>query len=243
MRPVAVRAVALCGVLVVLCVAAVTVDLPDVSQLRTWITSLGPLAPLVFVAGYALVVPAPVPKSVLTTVAGVAFGLRLGIPLVVAGATLGAVLAFGIARVLGRDAVDRLARGHLDRVDAAIVRHGILAALVIRFVPILPFTLLNYACGVTAMRLRHYVLGTALGLVPGTSAVVALGSSGAQLSLWVPVLTSVGLGLLSLGVGAVWHHRSTAAARGAVTPGTAGEAAGETGSVVAVEPTARPSIP
>jgi uncharacterized membrane protein YdjX (TVP38/TMEM64 family) len=208
MRPVVVRAAALLAALGVLAVAALTVDLPDVEVLRAWIASLGPVAPLAFVAGYALVVPAPIPKSVLTTVAGVAFGLSLGIPLVVAGATLGAVLAFGIARLLGRDAVDRMARGHLDRVDDVIVRHGVVAALVVRFVPILPFTLLNYACGVTAMRLRHYVLGTALGLVPGTSAMVALGSSGAHLSLWVPALTSVGFGLFSLVLGAIWHHRS-----------------------------------
>jgi uncharacterized membrane protein YdjX (TVP38/TMEM64 family) len=89
-----------------------------------------------------------------------------------------------------------------------ILRHGVLAALVVRFVPVLPFTLLNYACGVTAMRLRHYVLGTAIGLLPGTSAVVALGSRGAQLSLWVPALASVGLGLASLAAGLIWHHRS-----------------------------------
>lgn len=207
MRAVAVRVGLLVVVLAVLVVAAVTVELPDVAVLRDWIISLGPLAPVVFVAGYALVVPAPIPKSVLSTVAGVAFGIPLGASLVVAGATAGAVLAFLIARILGRDAVEAMARGRLDRVDDVIERHGVLAAVVVRFVPVLPFTLLNYACGVTSMRLTHYALGTAVGVVPGTIAIVALGSAGAQVSLWVPAVASVSLGLLSLMGGLVWQHR------------------------------------
>ena len=202
------RATLLLAVLVALVVAALTVDLPDVAVLREWILSLGVLAPLVFVAGYALVVPFPVPKSVLNAVAGVAFGVGLGLPLVVAGATAGAVLAFGIARVLGRDVVDRMAGGRLDQVDAVIERHGVLAALLVRFVPVLPFTLLNYACGVTTMRLRHYVTGTAVGLIPGTSVMIVLSSSGARISLWVPAIMSVSLGTLSLGGGLAWHHRA-----------------------------------
>jgi uncharacterized membrane protein YdjX (TVP38/TMEM64 family) len=208
MSSLAARSALLLAVLVGLVIAALTVDVPDVTVVRGWILSFGVLAPVAFVTTYALVVLTPVPKSVLTAVGGVAFGTSLGIPLVIAGATAGAVLAFGLARLLGRDAVERMARGRLDRVDATVDRHGVLAALVIRLVPVLPFTVLNYACGVTAMRLRHYVIGTAVGLVPGTSAMVVLGSSGARISLWVPAITSVTLGLVSLGIGLVWHHRS-----------------------------------
>jgi uncharacterized membrane protein YdjX (TVP38/TMEM64 family) len=202
-----VRAGLLVAVLVALVAVAVTVELPDVAALRAWILAVGPLAPLTFVVGYALIVPLPVPKSVLTTLAGVAFGVRLGIPLAVAGATAGATLAFGIARVVGRDAVNRLARGHLDRVDAVVERRGMLAALIVRVVPILPFTVLNYACGVTAMRLRHYVLGTALGVIPGLSVMVTLASTGARISLWVPLLVTATMALLSLGGGLLWQIR------------------------------------
>ena len=132
------RACLLLALVGALVVAAFTVDLPDVSVLRAWILALGPLAPVVFVIGYAAIVPFPIPKSVLTTVAAVAFGAWPGIPLVIAGATGGAVLAFGIARVLGRDAVSRFAGDWLDRVDEVVERHGVLAALTVRFVPVLP---------------------------------------------------------------------------------------------------------
>jgi uncharacterized membrane protein YdjX (TVP38/TMEM64 family) len=206
------RSTVLIGVLAVLAVAALvvvalTVDLPDVSVLRTWIMSVGPLAPLAFVAGYAVIVPTPIPKGVLTAAGGVAFGIAAGIPLVLLGATTGAALSFGISRLLGRDAVDHLAHGRLERVDALIERHGVTAALVVRLVPVLPFTVLNYACGVTAMRLRHYLVGTASGLAPSISVVVVLASSGARISLWVPVLISVTLASVSLGGGALWHSR------------------------------------
>lgn len=198
----------LVAVLVALVMVALAVDLPDVSILRAWILALGPLAPLAFVVGYAAVVPFPVPKSVLTVLAGVAFGTWPGIPLVITGATAGAVLSFGIARCLGRDAMNLLAAGRLDRVDAAIERHGMLAALTIRLIPVLPFTVLNYACGVTAMRLRHYILGTALGLIPSITVMVILASTGARISLWVPLLATASLALVSVGGGLLWqsHH-------------------------------------
>ena len=192
------------GILVVLlaglAAAATLVDVPDLQTVRAWIAGLGPGAPVLFTLGYALVVPAPLPKSVLSTAAGLAFGIPLGVVVVVVGGTAGAVLAFGLGRRLGRDAVARLARGRLDRVDAALERHGTAAALAVRLVPVLPFTVLNYACGVTAMRLRHYTVGTAIGIVPGSAALVVLGSLGARLSLWVPVLISLGLAAVTLAV-------------------------------------------
>ncbi|MDQ1286778.1 MAG: hypothetical protein QG622_343 [Actinomycetota bacterium] len=206
MRPPAPRTALLVGLLLALGVAALTVDVPDVGVVRDQITAAGPLAPILFVAAYAVVVPAPFPKSVLSAAAGVAFGLPLGAALVLAGATTGAALAFGLARALGRDAVNRMAAGRLDRVDDVIERHGVLAALVIRFIPVMPFTVLNYACGVTVMRLRHFVAGTLVGIAPGTTVHVALGSMGAQVSLWVPVGVSVGLGLVSLLIGLNWEH-------------------------------------
>lgn len=206
MRPLVLRGALLVGLLFALGGAALVIDLPDVDVVRDWIESTGPAAPIVFVAAYTLVVPSPIPKSVLSTAAGIAFGLPLGAALVVTGATAGAILAFCIARALGRDVVETMARGQLHRVDQIVERHGIRAALAIRFIPVLPFTLLNYACGVTAMRLPHYALGTALGIAPGSTVLVALGSAGAVVSLWVPVTVSVLAGLASLLTGLTWKH-------------------------------------
>lgn len=206
-RLLAVRLVLLLVLLVALGAAALTIDLPDVEVLRARVLAVGWPAPAVFVLGYALVVPLPLPKSVLNAVAGVTFGLAGGILLAVTAATLGSILSFGLGRALGRDVVHRFAEGGLDRVDDLVRRRGALAALLVRLVPVLPFTVLNYACGVTAMRLRHYVPATAVGILPGTSVLVAVTAAGAQISLWVPALISVGLATVSLTVAAVLHHR------------------------------------
>ena len=196
------RPVGLGVLLVALAVAAVVVPAPDAARIEAWTSSLGPLAPVTFALVFAAAVPTPLPKSVLTTATGLLFGIPVGTAVVVVGATVGAVASFLIARLLGRDAVARLTRGRLERVDALVERHGILAALAVRWVPVLPFTLLNYACGVTAMRLRHYALGTAIGVVPGSTLWVVVGSVGGHLSPWVPAGVSVGLAAVTLAAGA-----------------------------------------
>jgi hypothetical protein len=83
----------------------------------------------------------------------------------------------------------------------------------VRFIPLLPFTMLNYACGVTAMRLGHYTLGTFLALVPGSSVWVIVGSLGGRVSPWLPAAVSVGLAAIMLMVSTVWWWRSSTARR------------------------------
>ncbi|HEY6795793.1 MAG TPA: TVP38/TMEM64 family protein [Kineosporiaceae bacterium] len=203
---VGVRLAALVVLIVALAVVGATIGVPDLGTVRSWIAARGPLAPVAFGAVYALAVPAPVPKSVLSTAAGLAFGIPLGALVVVAGGTAGALLAFLVGRWLGRDAVAALTRGRLRQVDDLVQRHPVAAALVVRLVPALPFTMLNYACGVTAMRARHFTLGTAIGITPGTTAFVALGSIGGQLSPWIPVSASAVLAALTLGTGVARHR-------------------------------------
>jgi uncharacterized membrane protein YdjX (TVP38/TMEM64 family) len=88
------------------------------------------------------------------------------------------------------------------RVDALLARRGLVAILASRLVPVLPFTGINYAAGLTAIRLRDFVLGTAIGIVPGTVAYVALGAYGTSPTSW-PFVTAVAA-LLVLSLGGVW---------------------------------------
>jgi len=192
------RAGALVLVLVLATVAALLLPLPDTATVRAWIDAAGPVAPVAFGLGYAALVLLPVPKSVASAAAGLAFGVPLGVLVVLVGAVLGAGAAFWIGRVLGRDAVNRYSRGHLARLDAFVLRHGVLAALGIRVVPVLPFTMLNYACGVTAMRAGHYLLGTCIGLLPGTVLLVALGSRVPPAALIAGSATMASISLLTV---------------------------------------------
>lgn len=170
------------GLLVVLLVAVLVVEYvrgwPDVSTLRERVEAAGPLGVLVFVGGYAVLCLLPAPKALFTALGGLVYGLWLGALLSWLGAMAGATVAFGVGRLLGRDAIDRLLRGRLQRADEALSEHGLGAVVTARLIPVLPFTGLNYAAGLTGVRFRDYVVGTALGMVPGSLAYAALGAWG-----------------------------------------------------------------
>lgn len=159
-------------------VVAALVGLPDGARLEADVAALGPGAPALFVQLYAVATLAPLPENVLTAAAGLLFGLLAGVLIVLLGALLGAVVAFALGRALGRGAVERITGTRVARVDALLSRHGLLAVLGVRLVPVLPFTAINYGAGLTAVRFRDHLLGTALGIVPGTIAFVALGAHG-----------------------------------------------------------------
>ena len=191
-------------------VAALTVDLPDAAGTRRMIETTGWAAPVVFVGLYALVTLAPVPKNVLSAVAGLLFGLVQGVLLVLAAATIGALAAFGLGRVLGRAAVERFLPTRVQQVDALLARRGLMAVLTVRLVPVVPFTAINYTAGLTGVRLRDYTLGTAIGIVPGTVAYVTLGTYGSTPGAWPFLASAAALVVLSIG-GMVAAHRRRAA--------------------------------
>ncbi|GAB3038349.1 hypothetical protein GCM10011376_35740 [Nocardioides flavus (ex Wang et al. 2016)] len=150
----------------------------DVRLLRERVDAAGPWGAAVFVAGYAVLCLLPAPKALLTALGGVLFGLWLGALLSWIAALTGAAAAFGLGRALGRDAVGRLTRGRAERADRLLADHGFGAVLAARLTPVLPFTVINYAAGLTGVRWRHYALGSALGMVPGSLAYAALGAWG-----------------------------------------------------------------
>lgn len=178
---------------------ALTIDLPSATEVRQSIDSYGWAAPLVFVGGYALITLAPIPKNVLSAAAGLMFGLVTGVLLVWVAALVGALVAFGLGRVLGRDAVERLTSTRVQKVDELIARRGLLAVVAVRLVPVVPFTAINYTAGLTGIRFWHYTAGTAIGIIPGTVAYVALGTYGATPGSWPFLVSAAALVLLSVG--------------------------------------------
>jgi len=194
-----VRLAALLGVVLAVSLVAAVVGMPDPDRLRAQVLAAGPLGWLLFGAVYALASLAPLPKIPLTVAAGALFGLVGGSVIVVAAATAGALLAFGIGRIVGRDAVDRLTGRRVARVQDLLERQGLAAVLVARLVPVVPFTALNYAGGVTRLRLSHYTLGTVLGIIPATVAYVALGRYGTSPGSWQFGLSLAVLAALTVG--------------------------------------------
>jgi len=132
----------------------------------------------VFLVCHALITVAPFPRTVLTLAAGLLFGPLTGVSIALTATTVSAVLALLLVRRLGRDAVaERLRHGALQTVNTRLAQRGWLAVTSLRLIPVVPFSVLNYCCGVSDIRLRPYVLATIVGIVPGTVAVVLLGDA------------------------------------------------------------------
>ncbi len=189
-------------------VVAVCIGVPPVADIRSWVAGAGWAGPLLFVALYAALTLTPVPATVLSIGAGVLFGLPVGLAVVMAGALVSAVAAFGLSRTLGRRAVERVDSDRLRRLDALFRKRGLLAVIGCRLVPLLPFNALNYACGLTAVRPRDYVLGTAVGILPGAAAFVTIGAFGATPGSLPFLLALGGLGVLTLAGLVVARRRS-----------------------------------
>ena len=172
-----VRALLLVALVVAGGLAALVVDLPGVPTVQRWLAALGPAGWAVLVVALALVTLVPVPRTALSVLAGVLAGFWGGLTLALGSGVLGALAGFGVARWLGRDAVTRLAGPRLARADALLTRRGTVAVLTGRLIPVTPFTLVSYAGGLSGIPLGSYLLGSAIGLVPGTVLHVTIGAT------------------------------------------------------------------
>ncbi|KAB2662462.1 MAG: TVP38/TMEM64 family protein [Verrucomicrobia bacterium] len=149
-----------------------------VSDALQWVRGQGAAAPILFVLLYAAACVAFVPGSILTLGAGAVFGPVLGTAWVSAGSTLGAALAFLLGRFVARDAIARRFGNdpRFRAIDEAVAREGWKIVALLRLSPAFPFTLLNYALGLTRVRFRDYVVASWIGMMPGTVLFVYLGS-------------------------------------------------------------------
>ena len=147
----------------------------QVGALRGWIEGLGSLGPVVYAGIYAAAVVAAVPGSVLSFGAGALFGAGVGIVVVSVGATLGASLAFLVARYVGRDAI--VARfSHKEgfqRLERMTEERGAMIVALTRLIPLFPFNLLNYGFGLTRVGFGTYCFWSWLCMLPGIVVFVA----------------------------------------------------------------------
>ena len=126
-------------------------------------------APLAFVAAYTIAAALDFSGLVLTLVGGAVFGFWWGALLNLLGANLGASAAFWVARLLGREGLHALLGGRLSGgLDRLAHQAGFAWLLRLRLIPIVPFNLLNFASGLTALPWRTYAAATAIGVIPAT---------------------------------------------------------------------------
>jgi uncharacterized membrane protein YdjX (TVP38/TMEM64 family) len=156
----------------------------DVAALEAWVAGTGAAAPLLFIGLYALATVLFLPGSVLTLAGGALFGPLWGTLYNLTGATLGAVLAFVIARYLAlnwvQTRVEDSAGGRVERLVKGVEAEGWRFVAFTRLVPLFPFNLLNYALGLTRIPLLHYALASFVFMLPGALAYTYLGFAGRE---------------------------------------------------------------
>lgn len=155
-----------------------------VLQLLTWFEAQDAWAPLLFVLLMAAVVVLLLPGVLFTTGAGFVFGVVEGSIYVVTGTTLGATLAFLIARYLFGQRARQfvMARAKLQLVSEELTPNGWKIVMLTRLIPFFPGKISNYFFGLTAFSLRGYIGGSLLGFIPFSINNVYLGSIAADLS-------------------------------------------------------------
>jgi uncharacterized membrane protein YdjX (TVP38/TMEM64 family) len=156
---------------------------PSLTRFQTYVKSAGPMGYVLYALGYGLI-GLVFPGSVLTIGAGAIFGIVGGTIVVLAGATLTATIAFILARTVLRRRIERITakNAKFKAVDQAIAREGIKIVVLVRLAAVFPFTIVNYAFGLTGIRFGPYVAATAIGILPGTIAFVYLGAAAASVA-------------------------------------------------------------
>lgn len=194
-------------VLVALVVGVLTGVTPDVAEIQGWVGNAGAAAPFAFVVVCAAGSVVLVPKPLLSVAGGVVFGPVVGTAAVVAGVTIGALASFAVARGLGREAVrPRFERGRLARVDRLLERRGLWAVIALRFLPVVPFGLVNYAAGLSGLRVGAFVVGTSVGVVPATVVYTTTGASLGTMTVTQWLLAGAAVGVPAV-VGLVLTRR------------------------------------
>jgi uncharacterized membrane protein YdjX (TVP38/TMEM64 family) len=193
----------------VVLVSAAASFLPIADWLKNfvgWFRALGFPGALLYIAIYAVGAVLFVPGAVFTIAAGFIYGALAGTAVAITGATIGAALAFLVARYLVRGRIEKLAtqNDNFRAIDSAVGAQGWKIVGLLRLSPLIPFNVSNYFYGVTSIRFWPYLLASAAGMLPGTWLFAYLGAigqagigSGGQKDRSVWEWTFLGVGLLA----------------------------------------------
>jgi uncharacterized membrane protein YdjX (TVP38/TMEM64 family) len=172
-------------------------EMASVERIREAILAGGAAAPLASMALMVIHSFVPFPAEMLAIANGMVFGLVLGTAVTWAGAMLGAIAAFGLARWVGQAFVYRLIGEHrraaLERWTEA---GGVRALLVARLIPVISFNLINYAAGLAGVGWWPFLWTTAVGILPVTVVSVLVGSHMVDASWQLWLLLAAALVLL-----------------------------------------------
>lgn len=171
------RVAAISSAVVILAAIVLLAPLPTAVQMRDWATSAGPWFPLAFFAAHVVLTVFPFPRTAFTLAAGLLFGPLLGVAIAVVASSLSAVIALLLVRAAGWHLNRLVTHPRVGALNARLEQRGWPTVLSMRMIPAVPFSVLNYAAGASAVRVVPYSLATVVGVLPGTAAIVILGDA------------------------------------------------------------------
>lgn len=171
------------------------------------VTGWGAWGPIAFILLFALGPSFLVPGAVMTIAGGLAFGAFWGALWSIIGSDLGALVAFGAGRFLGRSFVQKFVGERFQTLMERLARNGFYIILYLRIVPVIPYNALNLLAGASPIEFRDYFWASAIGILPGTILFAVLGDA-----LWHPMqprfFIAVGLILCCFAAGEVFRRRN-----------------------------------
>src|SRR5207253_6777961 len=147
----------------------------DPKQVKLEVLEWGVWGPTVYVVLYAVGPSFLVPGAVMTIAGGLAFGTVKGSVYSLIGADIGAIVAFGAGRFLGKSFVERIVGERFNAWLHKIAKHGFQIIFYLRMVPIIPYNALNLLAGASPIEFRDYFWASMIGMVPGTILFAFLG--------------------------------------------------------------------
>ena len=155
------------------------IRLENVPKIKTWVTSFGRIAPLVYIGLYLVSTVFFLPGTPVTVLAGFIFGPLWGVFYASVASIISISVAFLIARYVARDLVEGWVKDNAQfrKIDERVEEQGWRILMFTRLVPIFPFNLQNYAYGLTSIRFSTFVLVSAIFMLPGTAVFVQFGGA------------------------------------------------------------------
>jgi uncharacterized membrane protein YdjX (TVP38/TMEM64 family) len=169
-------------------------ELADPDRIAAWMQSIrtSAWAPVIVIAAFILGGLIMFPLTLLITATAIVFDPWMAIALSLTGSLANAMTLYAIGHRIMRETMMHAFGKYVEKLRSALDRSGIIAVATIRMVPIAPFTLVNLAAGSIDVRFRDYVIGTLLGILPGTIALTAFGHQLREI-MEHPTLSNVGL--------------------------------------------------
>ncbi|MEK7871757.1 MAG: TVP38/TMEM64 family protein, partial [Nitrospirota bacterium] len=149
----------------------------DQERLRQWIDGFGTAGPIIYILIFSIAPSLFLPGLPITVAGGLVFGPLWGTVYASIGSTLGAGIAFLVARYFARNAISEMLGERWKKIDEGVTQKGWIYVAITRLIPVFPFNLLNYAFGLTKIPFITYLLTSWVFMLPGTMAYVVFSSS------------------------------------------------------------------